>query len=107
MRLGDYPATLTKKSLLAQAYGTTDIIERHRHRYEVNNVYVPFLEKKGLIFSGKSPDGNLCEALELPTSLHPFFVAVQYHPEFLARPLTPHPLFTAFIRASINKRKKK
>lgn len=107
MRLGDYPAILTKKSLLAQAYGATDIIERHRHRYEVNNAYVPFLEKKGLIFSGKSPDGNLCEALELPTSLHPFFVAVQYHPEFLARPLAPHPLFTAFIRASINKRQKK
>lgn len=105
MRLGDYTAKLTKGSLLAKAYGTTEITERHRHRYEVNNDYVTILENKGLVFSGKSPDETLCECIELSTSVHPFFVAVQYHPEFLARPLSPHPLFTAFIKASSKNRK--
>lgn len=105
MRLGDYMAKLKPKSLLAKAYGTTEITERHRHRYEVNNDYVTILENKGLVFSGKSPDGTLCECIELPTDVHPFFVAVQYHPEFLARPLSPHPLFTAFIKASSKNKK--
>ena len=105
MRLGDYTAQLTRGSLLAKAYGQTEITERHRHRYEVNNEYVAMLENKGLVFSGKSPDGTLCECIELPTDVHPFFVAVQYHPEFLARPLSPHPLFSAFIKASSKNRK--
>ena len=105
MRLGDYTAKLTRGSLLAKAYGQTEITERHRHRYEVNNEYVTILENKGLVFSGKSPDGTLCECIELPTDVHPFFVAVQYHPEFLARPLSPHPLFSAFIKASSKNKK--
>jgi CTP synthase len=105
MRLGDYTAKLTRGSLLAKAYGQTEITERHRHRYEVNNDHVTILENKGLVFSGKSPDGTLCECIELPTDVHPFFVAVQYHPEFLARPLSPHPLFSAFIKASSKNKK--
>lgn len=105
MRLGDWQAELTKGSLLAKAYNKTSITERHRHRYEVNNEYINILQDKGLVFSGKSPDGKLCEAIELPTTVHPFFVAVQYHPEFLARPLSPHPLFSAFIKASSKNRK--
>lgn len=105
MRLGDWQAELTRGSLLAKAYNKTSITERHRHRYEVNNEYINILQDKGLVFSGKSPDGKLCEAIELPTTVHPFFVAVQYHPEFLARPLSPHPLFSAFIKASSKNRK--
>lgn len=100
MRLGQYPAVLKKGSLIQKAYKETDILERHRHRYEVNPAYVMELENEGLIFSGKSPDGRLMEALELPTDIHPFFVGVQYHPELQARPVAPHPLFTAFIRAA-------
>lgn len=99
MRLGDYPASLKKGTIAAKAYGATDVIERHRHRYEVNNDYVAQLEKAGLVFSGKSPDGTLCEIAELPQSAHPFFLATQFHPEFLARPLRPHKLFTAFVKA--------
>jgi CTP synthase len=104
MRLGAYPAKLLAKSVVAEAYGTTDISERHRHRYEVNNDYVETLEKSGLIFSGKSPDGHLVEFTELPKKVHPFFVGTQAHPEFKAHPLSPHPLFTAFIKASIKKK---
>lgn len=100
MRLGQYPAVLQKGSVVARAYKQTDILERHRHRYEVNPAYIMELENEGLIFSGKSPDGRLMETMELPTEVHPFFVGVQYHPELQARPLDPHPLFTAFIRAS-------
>jgi len=76
------------------------IKERHRHRYEVNPKYVKQLEKGGLIFSGKSPDGTLMEIAELGRESHPFFLGTQFHPEFLARPLSPHPLFTAFIEAA-------
>jgi CTP synthase len=100
MRLGQYEATLAKGSLAAKAYKATNIIERHRHRYEVNNKYVDQLEKAGLVFSGKSPSGDLMEIAELPTSVHPFFVGVQFHPELQARPLAPHALFTAFVRAA-------
>ena len=100
MRLGQYEAVLKKGSLAAKAYKATDILERHRHRYEVNNTYVPELEKAGLTFTGKSPSGELMEIAELPTTTHPFFLGVQFHPELQARPLVPHPLFTAFIRAS-------
>lgn len=105
MRLGAYPAVLSKGSIASKAYGTDTVTERHRHRYEVNNAYVKQLEDKGLIFSGRSPDGNLMEIAELPVSVHPFFLATQFHPEFLARPLAPHKLFTAFIKACINKKK--
>ncbi len=104
MRLGDYPAKLTKATIAASAYGTENIIERHRHRYEVNPEYVEKLEKAGLVFSGKSPSGDLCEIAELPKNVHPFFLGVQFHPEFLARPLRPHKLFTAFIKAASKKR---
>lgn len=100
MRLGSYPAVLKKGTVALAAYGTNKITERHRHRYEVNNAYVERLEKAGLIFSGKSPDGHLCEIAELPKDVHPFFVGVQFHPEFLARPLDPHPIFTAFCKAA-------
>jgi CTP synthase len=103
MRLGDYTAVLKEGSIARKAYGESEIVERHRHRYEVNPEYVDELESKGLVFSGKLKDGTLCEIVELPESDHPFFVGVQFHPEFLARPLSPHKLFSAFIKASIKK----
>lgn len=101
MRLGTYPMVLGKGTVARAAYGADRADERHRHRFEVNNEYVGRLEEKGLIFSGKSPDGNLMEIAELPTKVHPFFLGTQAHPEFQARPLHPHPLFTAFIKAAI------
>jgi CTP synthase len=100
MRLGEYPAKLTQGTQAAKAYNELTITERHRHRYEVNPAYVEALTDKGLVFSGVSPDGQLMEIAELPASDHPFFVAVQFHPELQARPLAPHKLFTAFVRAS-------
>ncbi len=100
MRLGEYPAHLKAGSHARKAYGSDVISERHRHRYEVNPAYITQLEDAGLIFSGTSPDGTLMEIAELPKDKHPFFVGVQFHPEFHARPLDPHPLFTAFIKAS-------
>jgi CTP synthase len=106
MRLGEYPAILKKGTLAEKAYGTDSIMERHRHRYEVNNEYVASLEKHGLIFSGTSPDGKLMEIAELPTKIHPFFIGVQFHPEFLARPLSPHPIFNAFIKAALQYKQK-
>ncbi len=105
MRLGEYPATLRKGSVVARAYGTRTIVERHRHRYEVNPEYIERLTAKGLTFSGTSPDGRLMEIMELPEDVHPFFVGVQFHPEFQARPLSPHPLFTAFVQASYEHKK--
>ncbi|MDQ3245045.1 MAG: CTP synthase [bacterium] len=101
MRLGGYKAVLSDGTIARNAYGVKEVLERHRHRYEVNNTYVADLEAKGLVFSGRSPDGYLMEIAELPKSVHPFFLGTQFHPEFLARPLTPHPLFTAFIKACI------
>ena len=106
MRLGAYPAVLKSGSVAGVAYGQKEVIERHRHRYEVNTSYVEALEAQGLVFSGRSPEGSLMEIAELPKSKHPFFLGTQFHPEFLARPLSPHPLFTAFIKACINKSKK-
>ncbi|MES2059863.1 MAG: CTP synthase [Patescibacteria group bacterium] len=103
MRLGAYPAELREGTVAIHAYGKKEISERHRHRYEVNPKYVDQLENAGLVFSGKSPDGKLCEIAELPTNAHPFFLGTQFHPEFLARPLSPHPLFTAFIKAALKK----
>lgn len=99
MRLGAYEAVLKKGTVAERSYKALKIIERHRHRYEVNNEYREALEAKGLVFSGLSPDGNLCEIAELPANKHPFFLGTQFHPEFKARPLSPHPLFTAFIKA--------
>ncbi len=104
MRLGAYPAVIKKGTQAYKAYGRDKINERHRHRYEVNNEYVDKLEKAGLVFSGKSPDGKLCEIVELPVATHPFFMAAQFHPEFLARPLDPHPMFTAFCNAAKKKK---
>ncbi len=100
MRLGSYTAKLEKGSIARHAYGKEHVVERHRHRYEVNPTYVGALRKAGLVFSGTSPDGSLMEIAELPQSKHPFFLGTQFHPEFLARPLRPHPLFTAFIKAA-------
>lgn len=101
MRLGTYSATLTKGTLARTWYGSESVEERHRHRYEVNPEYVERLISAGLVFSGKSPDGTLMEIAELPVSVHPFFMGTQFHPEFTARPLRPHPLFTGFVKASL------
>jgi CTP synthase len=102
MRLGGYEAVLKRGSVAHKAYGSDLVIERHRHRYEINIEYVPDLERAGLVFSGTSPSGALMEIVELPKSKHHFFLGTQFHPEFLARPLRPHPLFTAFIKACIS-----
>ncbi len=93
-----------KKPARNESHSGGEVIERHRHRYEVNPLYIKKLEEKGFIFSGKSPDGNLMEIAELPKNKHPFFLGTQFHPEFLAHPLNPHPLFTAFIKACIGKK---
>ena len=98
MRLGAYPALLKKGTLAQKLYGKAEIQERHRHRYEVNPEYIAQLEAHGLVFSGQSPDGVLMEIAELPVSEHPFFLGTQFHPEFTARPLFPHPLFTGFVQ---------
>ncbi|WP_338331351.1 CTP synthase [Acetobacter sp. LMG 32666] len=103
MRLGAYPATLAAGSRVAEAYGTTTIRERHRHRYEVNIHYKDQLEKAGLRFSGLSPDGILPEVVEYTD--HPWFIAVQYHPELKSRPFAPHPLFAGFVGAAVAKAK--
>jgi CTP synthase len=100
MRLGNYDATLAEDSLAARIYGTTQIGERHRHRYEVNVNYKKRLEASGVLFSGMSPDGELPEIVEIPG--HPWFVGVQFHPELKSRPMAPHPLFTSFIAAAVH-----
>lgn len=104
MRLGAYPCEITKETIAREAYGKDAISERHRHRYEVNPDYIERLTKAGLVFSGTSPDGRLMEIAELPKSEHPFMLGTQFHPEFRARPLAPHPLFSAFIKAAITQR---
>jgi len=104
MRLGAYEAILSKGTIAFDSYQKNSIQERHRHRYEVNPDYIERLVEGGLVFSGKSPNGKLMEIAELPKKVHPFFLGTQFHPEFLARPLLPHPLFTKFIKAAINKR---
>jgi CTP synthase len=99
MRLGAYPARLAGNSHAAAAYGTSEISERHRHRYEVNINYREPLEQGGLVFSGMSPDGQLPEIVERPD--HPWFIGVQFHPELKSRPFDPHPLFAGFIEAAL------
>ncbi len=99
MRLGAYPARLKEGSLVAEIYGSLDISERHRHRYEVNTDYIERLEKSGMVFSGMSPDGRLPEIVELKN--HPWFIGVQFHPELKSRPFEPHPLFASFIAAAV------
>ncbi|MGB0438154.1 MAG: CTP synthase [Mycobacterium sp.] len=102
MRLGAYPAILESESLVAQAYEAQTVSERHRHRYEVNNSYRDRIAASGLRFSGTSPDGNLVEFVEYPADVHPFLVGTQAHPELKSRPTRPHPLFAAFIGASLD-----
>ena len=104
MRLGSYEARLKKGTLISNIYKVSKINERHRHRYEVNINFKEEFEKKGMIFSGLSPDLKLPEIIELEN--HPWFVGVQFHPEFKSRPLAPHPLFSSFIKAAkINSKK--
>lgn len=98
MRLGAYPCELKAGSLAAKVYGKQAISERHRHRFEVNNEYRQRMEEAGMLASGVSPDGSLVEIIEIPT--HPWFIGVQFHPEFQSRPLRPHPLFSGFIEAA-------
>ena len=121
MRLGAYPAIIKANSIAHMAYRNSSFVkkgntplatrslqisERHRHRYEVNPKYIERLEKKGLVFSGISPDRRLMEIAELPKSEHPFFLGTQFHPEFKSRPLDPHPLFVEFIKAAAANRLK-
>jgi CTP synthase len=101
MRLGAYDCDLVPGSLVQRIYGKTRISERHRHRYEFNNRYREPLEAAGLRLSGVSPDGSLIEMIELPPDVHPFFVGCQFHPEFKSRPTAPHPLFAAYVAASL------
>ena len=98
MRLGAYPADLKAGSKIAEIYGSNDISERHRHRYEVNTAYRERLEAGGMSFAGMSPDGLLPETIEFTD--HPWFIGVQYHPELKSRPFAPHPLFSSFIAAA-------
>ena len=102
MRLGAYPAVLEPDSIVAQAYGATQVSERHRHRYEVNNAYRDKIAESGLRVSGISPDGHLVEFVEYPPDIHPFIVGTQAHPELKSRPTRPHPLFVAFVGAAID-----
>lgn len=103
MRLGAYPAVLQEGSIVAEAYGKTQVSERHRHRFEVNNDYRDQLESVGLHISGTSPDGNLVEFVELDRSMHPYYVATQAHPEFKSRPTNAHPLFAGLVRAALER----
>ncbi len=104
MRLGAYPCNIASGSLAHKIYGDANITERHRHRYEVNLNYREELEHHGVLFSGLSPDGKLPEIVEIKG--HPFFIAVQFHPEFKSRPFAPHPLFVSFVEAALNKKGK-
>jgi CTP synthase len=102
MRLGAYECLLRPDSLAARIYGSTSISERHRHRYEFNKEYEGCLNDGGLSISGKTPDGKFVEIAELPG--HPYYIAVQFHPEFKSKPLAPHPLFSSFVQASLTRR---
>jgi CTP synthase len=102
MRLGAYPCVLVPGSKAAAAYGASEISERHRHRWEVNNDFREALTKHGMVISGVSPDRRLVEMVELPG--HPYFVGCQFHPEFKSRPQAPHPLFQSFVAAALGAR---
>ena len=102
MRLGSQITVLTKGSRIAKMYNKTTISERHRHRYEVMNEFVPRLEEAGLKISGRHPDRNLVETIELPE--HPWFIGCQFHPELQSKPLRPHPMFSSFIKATYSNR---
>jgi hypothetical protein len=101
MRLGAYPAVLDRGSKVSEIYGTTEISERHRHRYEVNTAYKGRLEQHGMRFCGMSPDGVLPEIIEYAD--HPWFIGVQYHPELKSRPFAPHPLFASLVEAAVER----
>jgi CTP synthase len=103
MRLGSYKCILKKRTLIKNIYNKSIIEERHRHRYEMNIKYENLFSKKGLVISGKSPDGLLPEIIEIP--LHKWFIGVQFHPELSSQPLKPHPIFNAFIKASLEYKK--
>ena len=105
MRLGAYPCHLTEGTLARSIYGKQEISERHRHRYEVNQKYLPTLTEHGLVISGKSPDGKFIEMVELPE--HPWFLGCQFHPEYKSRPIDPHPLFTSYIKAALDEQKRR
>ena len=106
MRLGAQDATLVAGSLVSRTYGgATTVSERHRHRYEFNDAYRTRLEEAGLVFSGTNPDNGLVEFVELPTEVHPFYVATQAHPELKSRPTRPHPLFAGLVGAAITRQK--
>ena len=107
MRLGAYKCRLAKNSKIRKIYGKEIISERHRHRYEFNNTYKEALQAKGLFFAGTSPDGKLMEVIELKEKNHPWYIAVQFHPELKSRPFEPHPLFCSFLAAAIKFKKKK
>jgi len=104
MRLGSYPAELLPGSIVAKRYGQGHVEERHRHRYEVNNAYRARLEDAGLVISGTSPDSKLVEFIELPSEIHPYFVATQAHPELKSRPTRPHPLFVGLVEAALDRK---
>jgi len=103
MRLGAYPCKLKDESLAQEVYGNSEISERHRHRYEFNNDYREAVEQNGMLISGVSPDDMLVEIVELPS--HPFYMAVQFHPEFKSRPDQPHPIFRDFVKAAVENKK--
>src|SRR5690606_20758667 len=105
MRRGSYEAVLEEGSLVAEAYGTTRVSERHRHRYEVNNAYRDALAEAGLQISGRSPDSSLVEFVELDREKHPYYVATQAHPEFKSRPTVAHPLFHGLIGAALERQR--
>ena len=105
MRLGSYPAVLAEGSIVRNVYGQPKVTERHRHRYEVNNAYLPQLQEAGLVFSGMSPDRSLVEFVELPREVHPYYVGTQAHPEFKSRPNRAHPLFAGLIEAAVNRQR--
>lgn len=104
MRLGGYPCKLRNGTIAREAYGAEEVRERHRHRFEVNPAYIAKLTEAGLKFSGVSPDHTLMEIAELPREVHPFMLGTQFHPELKARPLEPHPLFTAFLKAAMERK---
>lgn len=107
MRLGAYPAVLSPGTVVATAYGDEHVSERHRHRFEFNNAYRQQLQDAGLVFSGTSPDGSLVEFVELPQTVHPFYVSTQAHPEFKSRPTAAHPLFSALMEAALAQQSEK